>query len=128
MPIFNGTKVVPDLPFLHLLDPEVVNEYTYNRYANIVCELPRVGQQEAVGGGLVYPDLYVLFLPPDLPVLQSAGYRYIVFPNEWSGAAFYGFSLAEKITRGDLWIYRQKDATPGPATPKPEFPERLARF
>ena len=29
-----------------------------------------------------------LIMPPDLPVLQSAGYRYVVFPNEWSGAAW----------------------------------------
>ncbi len=43
-PIFNGTKVVPDLPFLHLLEGGAANEFTYNRYANIVCELPQRGR------------------------------------------------------------------------------------
>ncbi len=101
-PIFNGTKIVPDLPFLHQLDPGT-NDFTYNRYANIVCELPR--NELPVDGGLVSPDFYILFLPPNLPPFLNAGYRYVLFPNEWKAAATYGFSLVERISPGDLWIY-----------------------
>ncbi len=128
VPIFNGTKVVPDLPFLHRLDPAAANEFTYNRYANIVCELPRQGQRAPVEGGLVHPDMYILFLAPDFPALQEAGYRYVVFPREWPGAQSYGFALKEKITRGDLWIYHRAEKVPSPVTAGAQFPERLARF
>jgi hypothetical protein len=104
VPIFNGTKVVPDLTFLHQLDPGGTNEFTYNRYANIVCELPRNG--EPIDGGLVYPDFYILFLRPDLPLFQNAGYRYVLFPNEWKSARAYGFGFVEKVGASNLWIYR----------------------
>ena len=101
--IFNGTKVVPDLPFLHQLDPGN-NDFTYNRYANIACDLPR--NELVVDGGLVYPDFYILFFPPNLPLFLNAGYRYVLFPNEWKDAGSYGFSLVERIVPNDLWIYR----------------------
>lgn len=127
-PIFNGTKIVPDLPFLHLLDRGATNEFTYNRYANIVCELPRGGRRELVEGGLVHPDLFILFLPPDLPVLQAAGYRYVVFPSRWANPEAYGFSLREKITKGDLWIYRREGAAPAASGRETRFPGDLARF
>ena len=102
-PVFNGTMIVPDLALLHQLDSGA-NESTYNRYANIGCEVPRKSHE--VSASLVYPDFYILFLPPDLPVLANAGYRYILFPKEWTDGALYGFTLIEKITPGDLWIYR----------------------
>ncbi|MDQ3117855.1 MAG: hypothetical protein M3Q86_14835 [Verrucomicrobiota bacterium] len=127
-PIFNGTKVVPDLPFLHELDGGTANEFTYNRYANIVCELPREGGRDSVQGGLVHPDMYILFLPPDLPALKAAGYRYVVFPRQWPDARAYGFSLVEKIQRGDLWIYYPLRASSSPPSFEAQFPQRLARF
>lgn len=79
-------------------------------------------------GGLVHPDMYILFLPPDLPALQAAGYRYVVFPREWFEARAYGFALVEKIQRGDLWIYYPLRAGRSPAPFEAHFPERLARF
>ena len=102
--VFNGTKIVPDLPFLYQLDPGGAHDWIYNRYANIVCELPRYGYQ--VSAGLANPDLYIWFLAPDLPTLQKAGYKYALFPSAWPGAASCGFSLREKIEPGNLWVYR----------------------
>jgi hypothetical protein len=102
--VFNGTKIVPDLASFHQLDPSGANEFVYNRYANITCEIPKLSHE--VSASLVYPDFYILFLPPNLPVLANAGYRYILYPKEWTDAARYGFTLIEKITPGDLWIYR----------------------
>jgi hypothetical protein len=103
-PVFNGTKIVPDLPFLYRLDPGGAHDWIYNRYANICCELPRYGYQ--VSAGLAHPDLYIWFLAPDLPTLQEAGYKYALFPSVWPSAASYGFSLREKIEPGNLWVYR----------------------
>jgi hypothetical protein len=102
--VLNGTKIVPDLRSFHQLDPSGASKFVYNRYANIACEIPKLSHE--VSASLVYPDFYILFLPPDLPVLANAGYRYVLFPREWTDAALYGFSLIKKITPGDLWIYR----------------------
>src|SRR5947199_3806435 len=52
-PVFNGTMIVPDLALLHQLDSGA-NESTYNRYANIGCEVPRKSHE--VSAILVYPD------------------------------------------------------------------------
>ena len=104
--VFNGTKTVPDLSFLHQLDPERAYEQVYNRYANVGCEVPRLSHESSAS--LVYFDYYIWFLPPDLPALIDAGYRYILIPKEWPEAANYGFALVEKISPGDLWIYRRE--------------------
>ena len=101
--IFNGTKIVPDLELLRRIDPGA--EAVYNRYANIGCEFPkRAGEMHAV---LIYPDYYIWFLPPDLPLLREAGYRYILVPNEWPDAENHGFAMLEELLPGELWIYRQ---------------------
>jgi len=104
--VFNGTKIVPDVTFFRQLDPGE-DDFTYNRYANIGCEVPRRSDQ--VSSSLVYPDFYILFLPPDLPLLQNAGYRYVLLPNDWPEAASYGFALVDRVIPGDLWIYRSVD-------------------
>ncbi len=109
--VFNGTKIIPDLPLLLQLDSGGQNAFTYNRYANISCELPREGRGQSVDGGLIHPDLYVLFLSPAQPSLQKAGYRYVVFPRVWPDATSYGFSLIEQIPQGALWIYRSGNSS-----------------
>jgi hypothetical protein len=105
--VFNGTKIVPDLAFMRQLDPRGANEFVYNRYANIGCEVPRLSHEASAS--LVYPDYYIWFLPPDLPALSESGYRYILIPKEWPEAAAYGFALIEKVSPGDLWIYRREN-------------------
>lgn len=111
-PIFNGTKILPDLPFLHRLDPRPsAHEYIYNRYANIGCELPSKNSNNP-GASLVHPDFYIWFFPPDHPVLRRAGYRYALFPSAWPGARSYGFSLVAKVEQANLWIYHLDTITP----------------
>ncbi|MGI8889282.1 MAG: DUF7657 domain-containing protein, partial [Chthoniobacterales bacterium] len=127
-PVFNGTQAVPDLPFLYQLDPGGANEFTYNRYANIECELPRPGRRNSVDGGLVYPDLYILFMAPDHPALVRAGYDFVVFPNAWADAKNYGFSLVEKVDQGDLWIYRAAATTSKFRPDQGQIQNQLAHF
>ncbi len=113
VPIFNGTKTIPDLSLLHQLDPlPAAHDYIYNRYANIGCELPRQNDPAGTSASLVHPDLYIWFFPPDHPVLQKAGYRYALFPSAWPGASSYGFSLVEDIKPANLWIYRFNNPAP----------------
>jgi hypothetical protein len=105
--VFNGTKVVPDLSLFHQLDPERAYEQVYNRYANVGCEIP--GLPHEASASLVYFDYYIWFLPPDSPVLIAANYRYVLIPREWPDSALSGFVFLEKITPGDLWIYRRQE-------------------
>ena len=104
--VFNGTKIVPDVTFFRELGLGE-DDFTYNRYANIGCEVPR--QSHQISSSLVYPDFFILFLPPDLPPLENAGYRYVLLPNDWPEAASYGFALIDRVIPGDLWIYRRVD-------------------
>jgi hypothetical protein len=107
-PVFNGTKIVPDLPFLHQLDPERAYEPVYNRYAWIICT-PQVMPEE-VSFSLLQPDFYTIRLPPGLPLLRDAGYRYYVFPEKWRDVSFYDFSEVANTPADNLWIYRRDEA------------------
>lgn len=101
--VFNGTKIVPDLPFLHQLDPARNFESVYNRYAWIVCAV-QVFPEEA-RFSLLQDEFYTAYLPPGLPVLRDAGYRYYTFGDVWRDAVFYDFSLAAWTPTEKLWIY-----------------------
>jgi hypothetical protein len=103
--VFNGTKVVPDLPFLRELDSERTSEAVFNRYARIVCALQVL--PEKVSFSLVQNDVYIVNLPPGLPILRSSGYDYYVFPAKWDDALFYDFSLIATTPSNTTWIYRR---------------------
>lgn len=102
-PVLNGTKIVPDLPFLHELDPAHAFENVYNRYAWIICSM-QIFPEEAQFT-LLQAEFYTIQLPPGLPILRERGYRYYVFREPWRDALFYDFSLAAKTE--NLWIYRR---------------------
>jgi hypothetical protein len=106
-PVLNGTKIVPDLSFLHRLDPEYSYESIYNRYAWIICPLQVL--PEKVSFSLVQAEFYTIHLPPGLPLLREAGYHYYVFPGNWRDALFYDFSLVAKTPPDSLWIYHRVD-------------------
>jgi hypothetical protein len=101
--VLNGTKFVPDLPFLGQLDSTGTAAEVYNRYARVACGL-QVFPEEA-GFSLVHHDLYVINLPPGLPLLRERGYRFFLFPGEWRDAPFYDFSLA--ASGAGIAIYRR---------------------
>jgi len=108
-PVFNGTKIVPDLPFLRQLDAKGAYESVYNRYAWIICAV-RVLPEE-VSFSLLQAEFYTVHLPPGLPILRDAGYHYYVFTGEWRDALFYDFSLVAKTPSNNLWIYRRAEDT-----------------
>jgi len=103
-PVLNGTKILPELQLLRRIDPEGNGDFIYNRYANITYELPKDPNQ--ITFNLIYPDFYMAFISPDHPVLQQAGYRYLMFPNVWLEAESNGFSLVEEVHPSRLWVYR----------------------
>jgi hypothetical protein len=104
--IINGTKIVPDLEFLHRLDPPRQANFIYNRYAHIVCYLPPDPDQ--LGFFLVQTDSYVMEISPDLPILREIGCRYVAFPTYWPEAKERGFALIKVTSANQLWIYKRE--------------------
>jgi len=105
--VLNGTKFVPDLPFLRQLDPHGAYETIYNRYGWIICAVQVF--PEEVRFSLLQPDFYTIYLPPGLPVLRSANYRYYVFRGVWRDASLYDFSLVATTPSNSLCVYRRGD-------------------
>jgi hypothetical protein len=111
-PVLNGTKIVPDLAFLHQLDPDRQLEWIYNRYAYINVALP--DQAGAVGFAFKsgVDDAYQIRLPPDLPLLKRSGYCYLLFPRPWLSLTEQDdFSFLEQIDPSQLYIYKRKSGS-----------------
>jgi hypothetical protein len=113
-PVFNGTKIVPDLPFLQQLDPKSAYEAVYNRYAWVICAAQVF--PEEVSFSLLQDDFYTIHLPPGLQILRDSGFHYYVFPVNWPDALFYDFSLVAKTPSNSVWIYHRSDV-PQPFEP-----------
>ncbi len=106
-PVLNGTKIVPDLPLLRQLDPSRRYESVYNRYAWIICGI-KVFPEE-VSFDLLQAEFYTMHLPPGLPLLRDANYRYYVLPALWRDASFHDFSLVVSAPAGNFHVYRRGD-------------------
>jgi hypothetical protein len=103
--VIGGTKIVPDLEFLHRLDPEGRATFIYNRYAHVLCRFPPSPGE--MGFFLMQSDLYAMEIDPNLPVLQEIGCRYFVLPEYWPESEVLGFTLLEKVSDSSIWIYRR---------------------
>ena len=66
---------------------------------------------EEVSFSLLQAEFYTVHLPPGLPILRDAGYRYYVFSSQWRDALFYDFALVAKTPSNNLWIYRRAQDT-----------------
>jgi hypothetical protein len=104
-PVLNGNKIIPDFTFWHQLDPDGIGAPVYNRYANIECELAE--DSSAASARLFHHDSYILFVPPELPVLREIGCRYFLFPALWPGAEQDGFTQVYANARSGIFIYKR---------------------
>jgi len=104
-PVLNGNKIIPDLSFWHQLDPDGIGAPVYNRYANIECELAE--DSSAASARLFSHACYILFLPPELPVLREIGCRYFLFPAVWPEAEQHGFTEVYANRRSGIFIYKR---------------------
>src|SRR5262249_55950937 len=107
--IFNGVKILPDLDFMHELDPS--NNYTwiYNRFAYINVSLPQAADE--IRFALNAPNNYEFTVPPEHPALRRRGYRYLIFPRPWLNAELHGYALREAIEPSELYVYRLQTST-----------------
>lgn len=101
--VFNGTKVVPPLDDLRVLDPDGRHASIYNRFAHI-----RLSPQYAgVSFTLAQPDLYTIGIDPMNDAWRRLGIRYVVFPVEIFDAGFLArTTLVSELRDVGLWIYR----------------------
>jgi hypothetical protein len=104
-PVLSGNKVLPDFDFLHRLDPSGGGDKIYDRYGYVYFELPRdLGQPSA---HLMNDALYILYLPPDLPLLEEIGVRYVVFPDSAHESHLYGFARVYGNEQAGIFIYKR---------------------
>ncbi|MBV9007780.1 MAG: hypothetical protein JO354_01255 [Verrucomicrobia bacterium] len=102
--VLNGTKIVPDINFFRALDPDA--EPIYDRYAHIECRLPAAQTKPAFQ--LLHLDYFIVDLAPDLPLLHTAGYRYLAMAGAWRDAQEHGFTLIARLRASDVWFYKSR--------------------
>jgi hypothetical protein len=104
-PVLSGNKVLPDFNFLHQLDPNKGGDKIYDRYGYVYFELPPdLGVSST---HLVNDALYLLYLPPDLPLLREIGVRYLVFRDSAHESELDGFDRIYANEQAQIFIYKR---------------------
>jgi hypothetical protein len=104
--VLNGAQILPDLNFMHQIDPSGALEGIYNRFAYINVALPNEpGEVDFVLDSF---NFYEFTLPPEHPALVSGNYRYLMFPRAWPEAELHGFGLTDQIEASHLYIYKRR--------------------
>lgn len=104
--VLNGAQILPDLKFMHQIDPAGEFEGIYNRFAYINITLPN--EPDEVAFVLDSFNFYEFALPPEHPALVRNDYRYLMFPRAWQSADLHGFSLVGQLERSPLCIYERR--------------------
>lgn len=104
--VIGGTKIVPDMELMRQLDPDNRGPFIYNRYAHVLCHVPKTPGDMAFA--LVEDDLYLMEIDPSLPLMEEIGLRYVVFPQTWTEAEAFGFTLRERIAGTSILIYQRQ--------------------
>ncbi len=104
--VFNGTKFVPPLDDLRVIDPSATAALGYNRYAHIAL-VPENGN--AVTFTLLHEDSYVIRIDPKSDVWRRLGIRYVALPFAATDPEFLErAALALELPDASLWVYRYR--------------------
>ncbi len=116
--VFNGTKFVPPLDELRVIDPKMSGASVYNRYAHIELE-PALGSD--VSFALHEGDWYIINISPSNDLWRRLGIRYVVFPQAFTDPTFLAAAeLVLSLPEVGLWVYRYTWSTAvTPARPGP---------
>jgi hypothetical protein len=102
-----GSRGVPPLEELKLLDPESSSVSVYNRFAHVTL-LPAQGNK--VTFTLRGEDRYDLEVDPKSQVWRELGVKYVAMPAPSPDAEFLARATpVPGLSRGGLWVYRLKD-------------------
>ncbi|MBV9617786.1 MAG: hypothetical protein JO201_01110 [Verrucomicrobia bacterium] len=104
--VLNGAQILPDMDFMHQIDPGRELEGIYNRFAYINVTLPN--EPGEVTFVLDSFNFYEFTLPPEHPALVRGNYKYFIFPRQWREAELHGFGLVDQIEASNLYIYKRR--------------------
>jgi len=106
---FNGTKIVPPLEDLRVLDPTSTAASTYNRYAHMEL-VPEQGSNVAFS--LLQADLYAIKIDPMSDLWRQLGVRYVVLPFAATDPEFLAkATVALAFPDIGLWVYKYQWST-----------------
>jgi hypothetical protein len=101
--VVNGTKVVPPLDDLRVLDPSGSARPTYNRYAHVDF-MPANGT--GVSFKLIHADAYAIAIDPKSELLRELGVGYVALPYAASDPEFLALTRpVATLPEIPLWIY-----------------------
>ena len=101
--VINGTKVVPPLDDLRVLDPKATAAFTYNRYAHVDL-MP--AQEPGVRFSLIHADSYAIWIDPKSDLLRQLGVGYVALPYEASDPELLARTrLVATLPDIRLWVY-----------------------
>jgi len=102
--VVSGVKVVPDLEFYRVFDPESRDQFVYNRYsfAHFVFRHDRV----SVGLRYVAFPTHLVSIHPLNTALRGRNVRYFLFTHPFPDPASEGIELVEALPQNRIWIYR----------------------
>ena len=102
--VWNGTKVVPQLADLRVLDPSSTAASTYNRFAHIGL-IPEKGSE--VGFTLLNGSVYTIKIDPISDLWRRLGIRYVALPFAATDREFLAkTALVLELPEFGLWVYR----------------------
>lgn len=102
--IFNGTKMIPDVNALKILDPELKNYKIYNRYSHITF-LPHE-DKDKISFILNDHQSYSIIINPANKNLSEIGVYYFVFTYKPKEYEIENFTLLTLQPVNGLWIYK----------------------
>ncbi len=109
--VFNGTKVIPPVQDLRVLDPHSRAASVYNRYAHMVL-VP--AKDSNVTFKLTGLDSYRIELDPKSDLWPRLGIRYVVLPFEAVDREFLAKAVPVlALSDVRMWVYRYNGRLPG---------------
>jgi hypothetical protein len=104
--VINGSQYIPDVDFLHTLDPERAAEGIYNRYAHQAYIVGAPGSSPTFS--LLAPDTWQVTIDPCDERLKAKGVTYMVWAPYDSDTRF---SCFERIfVERDYAVYKRREA------------------
>ena len=100
-----GTKGVPPLEELKVLDPDSSSVSVYNRFAHVTLNPAR---ENKVTFTLVGEDRYTLEVDPKSQVWRELGVKYVAMPAPSTDAEFLAQTAPVPDVTIGLWIYKFK--------------------
>jgi hypothetical protein len=107
--VFNGTKLVPPLEALRVIDPELSGVEVYNRYAHISLAAT---QDSTATFQLVQADSYTITIDPSSDFWRRLRIRYVALPFAATNPEFLKkAALLLVLPEVKLWVYRYQWST-----------------